>query len=164
MLRRNHRVGRIESPCVFVITFEANHLRVGAKEVDEAGRVWPAVDHVAEAHHPVLGFEVQAVKQRPEGRQMTVDVAEDENAMPVLKTCLQIGLERGVAQRWSKGEIQLASQAVHRRDGPFGQRLFESLYLLPPVDGGQGPVFRPLVEDGAHSSAVAASASSPEAP
>ena len=131
---------------VFVVAFEANHLRMGAQEVDEAGGVRATVDHVAQAHHPVLGFEVQSMQERPEGRQMPVDVTQHKDTVAVVKTCLQIGFERGVAKRRSKGEIQLATQAVHRRDGPFGQRLFESLYVLPPIEGGQGSVFRPFLE------------------
>ena len=82
---------------LFVVTLEANHLRMGTQEMNETGRVWTSVDHVAQTHHPVLGSEVQSVKQRPEGRKVAVNIAEDEDAVPVVQTCLQVGFERGVA-------------------------------------------------------------------
>ena len=70
---------------------------MGTQEVNEAGRVWTSVDHVAQTHHAILSVEVQAVQQGPEGRKVAVNIAEDKDAMPVVETCLQVGFERGVA-------------------------------------------------------------------
>ena len=44
---------------------------------------------------------------------------------------------KGRAAR-AEREIQLATQAVHRRDVLFVLPLFESLYVLPPIVGGKG--------------------------
>ena len=78
---------------VFVVAFDANHLRMGAQEMDEAGGVRATVNHVAQAHHTVIGFEVQSVQERPEGRQMPVDITKHENTVAVVQTCLQICFE-----------------------------------------------------------------------
>ena len=82
---------------LFVVALEANHLRMGTQEVNQAGRVWTSVDHVAQTHHAILIVEVQAVQQGPEGRKVTVNIAEDEDPVPVVQTRLQVCFKRGVA-------------------------------------------------------------------
>ena len=114
------------------------------QECHQTRRVWPTVNHVAQANHPVFGLQSQAMEQGSECCQVSVDITNNEDAVTVFHSGLQISLERGVSERRSKREIQLATQAVHRRDGPFGQRLFESLYVLPPHGGGEEPVFGPF--------------------
>ena len=79
-----------------------------------------------------------------EGRQVAVNIAHHKHSMSVVQSSLQVGLERRVAQRRSEREVQLATQAVHRRGVPFEHRLFESLYLLPPVEGAEETVFAPF--------------------
>ena len=60
------------------------------------------------------------MEQGSEGGELAVNISQGKDAMPVVKTRLQVCLEGRVAKRRSKREVQLATQAVHRRDIPFG--------------------------------------------
>ena len=134
---------------VLVVSFDAHDAWVGAKKMDQPGGVGSTVDHVAEAHHAIVWFQLQPVQKGSEGRQVAVNIAHHKHSMSVVQSSLQVGLKRRVAQRRSEREVQLATQAVHRRGVPFGHRLFESLYLLPPVEGAEETVFAPFHAQGA---------------
>lgn len=63
------------------------------------------------------------MEQGSEGGEVAMNITDGKDTMPVVQTRLQVCLEGGVAKRRSKREVQLATQAVHRRGIPFGTKV-----------------------------------------
>lgn len=76
-----------------MVPFDADDLWMTPKQIHHTGAVWTTVDHVTKADDPVLRLQSKAVQQGSKGCEMTVDVTNRKNSVPVVKTRLKVSLQ-----------------------------------------------------------------------